>query len=382
MKLTISKRELNEAVQHVSKAISGKTTLQILTGIKLDVTSDQVTLTASDIDTTIQAFIPITAAKGTEMVTVEEPGCVVLPAKFFVEVIKKLPKETVEIEVREGFITRIKSGRTDIELAGMDPQEYPAAPAVDDDLTFTIAGSKLKELIRSTVIAVSTNEQSPILTGVLWNLDGARLKLLATDRHRLASTMAAIDAPEDMSFHNIVIAAKTLNELVKIISDQESVEISIGRNQVLFNVGAVHFYSRLLDGNYPDTTKIIPTNFNSELDVGSKAFGDALDRAYLLAREEKTNIVRLEVDAEGAVRIESTSDGVGKVVEQIDADKFTGDPIKISFNSKYMLDALKATDSDHLHIGFTGPMSPIIIRPQGGGSSDKLNLILPYRTSV
>ncbi|TYA10965.1 DNA polymerase III subunit beta [Paenibacillus faecis] len=379
MKLTISKRELNEAVQHVSKAISGKTTLQILTGIKLDVTSDQVTLTASDIDTTIQAFIPITAANGKEMVTVEEPGCVVLPAKFLVEIIKKLPKETVEIEVGEGFNTRIKSGRTDIELAGMDPQEYPAAPAVDDELTFRIAGSKLKELIRSTVFAVSTNEQSPILTGVLWNLDGARLKLLATDRHRLASTVAVIDAPEDMSFHNIVIAAKTLNELVKIISDQESVEISIGRNQVLFNVGAVHFYSRLLDGNYPDTTKIIPTNFKSELDVGTKAFGDALDRAYLLAREEKTNIVRLQAGEDGAVEITSASSGVGKVLEQLEAEKFTGDPLRISFNSKYMLDALKVIDSEQLHIGFTGTMSPIIIRP--GDGKESLYLILPYRTS-
>jgi DNA polymerase-3 subunit beta len=138
----------------------------------------------------------------------------------------------------------------------------------------------------------------------------------------------------------------------------------------------------VLDGNYPDTSKIIPTTFQSELEVSAKAFADSIDRAHLLAREVKTNIVRLEVDAEGAVRIESTSDGVGKVVEQIDADKFTGDPIRIAFNSKYMLDALKATDSDHLHIGFTGPMSPIIIRPQGGGSIDKLNLILPYRTGV
>lgn len=379
MKISISKQELNEAVQHVSKAISSKTTVPILTGIKMDVTTDQVTLTASDIDTTIQAFIPIEESDGTEIVHIEDTGSVVLPAKFFVEVIKKLPKDTVEIEVGDGFSTRIKSGRTNIELVGMDSEEFPAAPVVDDELTFAVAGSKLKELIRSTVFAASTNEQSPILTGVLWNLDGGRLKLLATDRHRLASVIAEIDVPEDMSFHNTVIAAKTLNELIKIIPDQGDVEISVGNSHALFNVGATHFYTRLLDGTFPDTSKIIPTGFKSELDVSSKAFEAALDRAYLLAREEKTNIVRFEATENGALQIRSTVSDVGMVLEQLEAEKLTGDPLKIAFNAKYMLDVLKAIDSDQVRIGFTGPMSPIIIRPRGG--SDGLYLILPCRTA-
>ncbi len=380
MKIRISKQELNEAVQHVSKAINSKTTIQILTGIKLEVESDQVTLTASDIDTTIQAFIPIGDADGAEIVHIENTGSVVLPAKFFVEVIKKLPKDAVEIEVGEGFNTRIKSGRTDIELVGMDPEEFPKAPAVDDDLTFSLAGSKLKELIRSTVFAVSTNAASPILTGVLWEMYNGRLQLTATDRHRLASTAADTGAAEESNFRGIVIAAKTLNELIKIIPDQGDVEISVGNSQVLFNVGAAHFYTRLLDGTFPDTSKIIPTAFKSELDVSSKAFEAALDRAYLLAREEKTNIVRMNTADDGSVRIESTSSGVGKVLEQLEAEKFTGEPLRIAFNSKYMLDVLKVVESEQIHIGFTGPMSPIIIRP--GGGSDSLYLILPYRVPV
>lgn len=379
MKITISKQELHEALQHVSKAISGRATVPILTGVKLDVfRTEGVKLTASDIDTTIRAEIP--AEDGA--VTVYESGSVVLPAKFFVEIIKKLPKETVDIEVGPNFKTIITSGKTKLDLVGMDPEEFPATPIGDEDPTLSLQGDELKELIRSTAFAVSTNETSPILTGVLWELSAGRLQLTATDRHRLARVAINSGADEEISFRNIVIAARTLNDLAKIISDDKEVQISVGTSQVLFRAGRVNFFSRVLDGNYPDTSKIIPTTFQSELEVSAKAFADSIDRAHLLAREVRTNIVRLEVDAEGAVRIESTSDGVGKVVEQIDADKFTGDPIKISFNSKYMLDALKATDSDHLHIGFTGPMSPIIIRPQGGGSSDKLNLILPYRTSV
>jgi len=379
MKITISKQELHEALQHVSKAISGRATVPILTGVKLDVfRTEGVKLTASDIDTTIRAEIP--AEDGA--VTVHEAGSVVLPAKFFVEIIKKLPKETVDIEVQPGFATLITSGKTKLNLVGMDPEEFPATPIGDEDPTLSLQGDELKELIRSTTFAVSTNETSPILTGVLWELSDGRLQLTATDRHRLARVAVDGATDQEISFHNVVITARTLNDLAKIISDDKEVQISVGTSQVLFRAGRVNFFSRVLDGNYPDTSKIIPTTFQSELEVSAKAFADSIDRAHLLAREVKTNIVRLEVDAEGAVRIESTSDGVGKVVEQIDADKFTGDPIRIAFNSKYMLDALKATDSDHLHIGFTGPMSPIIIRPQGGGSIDKLNLILPYRTGV
>lgn len=172
-----------------------------------------------------------------------------------------------------------------------------------------------------------------------------------------------------------------LNDLIKIIPAKDDVQISVGNSQVLFQTGKVQFFSRLLDGSYPDTSKIIPTSFGAELEVSAKAFSEAIDRAYLLAREEKTNIVRMEATEDGAVRIESASDGVGKVIEHMEATNFIGDPVRIAFNSKYMLEALKATDSEQIKIEFSGPMRPIIIRPSNG-SLVNLNLILPYRTNV
>lgn len=375
MKLTIQKQALSEAIQHVSKAVNNKTTIPILTGVKLDVTNQGVMLTASDVETTIQAIIPVEP----DVVTVEENGSVVLPAKFFVEIVKKLPKETVNIEVQDGFTTLIQSGRSKLNLVGMDPEEFPAMPTGSDELKLTIPGAEIKGLIKEAEFAVSTTEQSSILTGVLWELDNGILKLTATDRHRLASTVVDTGADEESDFRNVVIAAKTLVELSKIVQDKDDVQISVGNSHVLFRTDKVQFFTRMLEGSYPDTSKIIPTTFKSELTVNVKNFTDAVDRAYLMAREEKTNIVKLEATEVGAVRIESASD-VGKVMESLEAEKFTGEPIKIAFNSKYLLDVLKVIGSQQLFIGFTGAMSPIIIRPVDG--NENLYLILPYRIST
>jgi DNA polymerase-3 subunit beta len=139
------------------------------------------------------------------------------------------------------------------------------------------------------------------------------------------------------------------------------------------------FYSRILDGTYPDTSKIIPTTFKTELVLDTKQLSESIDRAYLLSREEKTNIVRLQTLEDGSIEISSSSSELGKVTEQLAVSQFSGDPLKISFNSRYMLDILKVVESEQLHIGFTGAMSPIIIKPMD--DSQSLYLILPYRTS-
>lgn len=379
MKIRILKHDLNESIQHVSKAISSRTTIPILTGIKLDVNFQGMTLTASDTDISIQAFIPAEDQEK-QIVQVERPGSVVLPAKFFVEIIKKLPSSEIEMEVQDGFQTFIRSGSTDIQMVGLDPEEFPVLPGIEENQVISIPGDLLKNMIRQTVFSISTNETSPILTGVLWNLTDNQFKFVATDRHRLASRIAGLDDADGVRFSNIVIAGKTLNELSKIIPDQNTrVEIVVADNQVLFKIDRVLFYTRILDGTYPDTSKIIPTTYKTELVLDTKKLSDSIDRAYLLSREEKTNIVRLQTLEDGTIEISSSSSELGKVTEQLDVAQFTGDPLRISFNSKYMLDVLKVVESEQLHIGFTGAMSPIIIKPVD--DSQSLYLILPYRTT-
>jgi len=378
MKLTILRNELNEAIQHVSKAVASRTTIPILSGIKVDASLTGVTLTASDTDISIQSFIPLETPNKT-IATVTKPGSVVLTAKFFVEIIKKLPHEEVHIEVGERFQTLITSGATEIQLVGLDPEEFPVLPTVQEDQVVSIPGDLLRDMIRQTVFAVTTNESTPILTGVLWNLQEGIYKFVATDRHRLASRSATVEL-YDVRFSNIVISGKTLNELAKIVPDQNvMVDIVVAENQVLFKLGNVLFYSRMLDGTYPDTSKIIPQSFKTELVLNTKSLSDSIDRAYLLSREEKTNIVRLITTDNGGIEISSSSSELGKVTEQLDVVEMRGEPLKIAFNSKYMLDVLKVIDSEELFIGFNGAMSPIIIRPNDHENS--LHLILPYRTT-
>jgi DNA polymerase-3 subunit beta len=379
LKLTVLKDHLNEAIGHVSKAISSRTTIPILTGIKIDATGAGVTLTASDTDISIQSFIAL-ETDGTTIVELYAKGSVVLPAKFFAEIIRKLPTNQVEIEVGEQFRTTIRSGSSEIQIMGLDPEEYPLLPQIDEDKIIRIPSDLLKTMIRQTSFAVSTNETTPILTGVLWTIADGKLKFIACDRHRLASREASIDVDPNLKFNNIVIAGRTLNELNKILPEQNAlIDIVIADNQVLFKMNAILFYTRILDGTYPDTSKLIPQAFQTEMVVGTKELADSIDRAYLLSREDKTNIVRMMMKEDQTIEISSSSSELGKLTEQLNLHKLKGELLKISFNSKYMLDALKVMDSDFIQIGFTGAMQPIIIKPEE--NSNLLQLILPYRTT-
>ncbi|MFB7815106.1 DNA polymerase III subunit beta [Paenibacillus chitinolyticus] len=379
MKLTILKDHLNESIQHVSKAISSKTTIPILTGIKIDATSEGVTLTASDTDISIQSFMPTETAE-LKVIELFQPGSVVLPAKFFMEMIRKLPSQTIEIEVKDHFQTTIRSGSSEVQIMGLDPEEYPLLPQIEESRTIRIPSDLLKTMIKQTSFSVSTNETTPILTGVLWQISDNKLKFIACDRHRLASREINLDLEPGQKFHPIVISGRTLNELSKILPDQNSlIDIVIADNQVLFKMNSILFYTRILDGTYPDTSKLIPQSFQTELVVGTKELADAIDRAYLLSREDKTNIVKLVMKEDETIEVSSSSTELGKVTEQLQLQKINGELLRISFNSKYMLDALKVMDSDHIHIGFTGAMQPIIIRPEE--QQNILQLILPYRTT-
>ncbi|KRE91579.1 DNA polymerase III subunit beta [Paenibacillus sp. Soil766] len=379
MKLTILKDHLIESIGHVSKAISSRTTIPILTGIKIDATLSGVTLTASDTDISIQSF---TASENSTIKIIEliQAGSVVLPAKFFVEIIRKLPAQLIEIEVKANFQTIIRSGSSEIQIMGLDPDEYPLLPEIEESKMLRLPSDLLKTMIKQTSYAVSTNESTPILTGVLWNITGDKLKFIACDRHRLASREVTVDNEQAQNLPNIVISGRTLNELSKILPDQNTlIDIVIADNQVLFKIQSILFYSRILDGTYPDTSKLIPQSFQTEMVVPTKELAEAIDRAYLLSKEDKTNIVKMMMLEDKTIEISSSSSELGKVTEQIALQHIVGDLLKISFNSKYMLDALKVLDSEFIQIGFTGAMQPIIMKPQD--STSILQLILPYRTT-
>ena len=376
MKFIIQKDYLVQSVQDVMKAITSRTTIPILTGIKIVANEEGVTLTGSDSDISIESFIP-KEENETEIVDVKQFGSIVLQAKFFSEIVKKLPTSQVEIEV-ENLQTVIRSGKSEFNLNGLDSEEYPHLPELSEQNMFKIPADLLKNLIKQTVFAVSTSETRPVLTGVNWKVENNELICIATDSHRLALRKAKIEAGLEQSF-NIVIPGKSLNELNRILDDHdEAVEIVVTENQILFKTKHILFFSRLLEGNYPDTNRLIPNESKTDIVVNSKEFLQSIDRASLLAREGRNNVVKFSTISENVVEISSFTPEIGKVVEELMSESITGEDLKISFSAKYMMDALKVLEGTEVRISFTGAMRPFVIHPMNDNST--LQLILPVRT--
>ncbi|MCM3570742.1 DNA polymerase III subunit beta [Neobacillus mesonae] len=377
MKFIIQRDRLVQSVQDVMRAITSRTTIPILTGIKMTAAEEGVTLTGSDSDISIESFIP-KEESGNEIVEIKQPGSIVLQAKFFSEIVKKLPTDFVEIEVLNHLQTVIRSGKSEFNLIGLDAEEYPHLPQIEENNKFQIAADLLKAMVRQTHFAVSTSETRPILTGVNWNIENGELNCIATDSHRLALRKAKIEAGSDVSY-NIVIPGKSLNELSKIIDDtNDLIDIVITENQILFKAKHLLFFSRLLEGNYPDTSRLIPNESKTDITVNTKDFLQAIDRASLLAREGRNNVVKLATHEGGVIEISSNTPEIGKVIEEVQSETVTGEELKISFSAKYMMDALKALEGTDINISFTGAMRPFVIRPLNDETI--LQLILPVRT--
>ncbi|AGT30463.1 DNA polymerase III subunit beta [Geobacillus genomosp. 3] len=377
MNISIDREALAKSVQDVMKAVSTRTTIPILTGMKLTATALGVTLTGSDSDISIESFIPL-EKEGRLLVDVKRPGSIVLQARFFAEIVKKLPQQTVEIETEDNFLTVIRSGHSEFRLNGLNADEYPRLPEIEEENVFQIPADLLKTVVRQTVFAVSTSETRPILTGVNWKVENGELVCTATDSHRLAMRKVRIEAENAVSY-NVVIPGKSLNELSKILDDGSApVDIVITANQVLFKAEHILFFSRLLDGNYPETARLIPTDSKTNMVVNAKEFLQAIDRASLLAREGRNNVVKLTTLPGGVLEISSISPEIGKVTEQLKTESIEGEELNISFSAKYMMDALRALDGNDIQISFTGAMRPFLLRPLHTDSM--LQLILPVRT--
>lgn len=378
MQFTIQRNRLADSVNHVMRAVSSRTTIPILTGIKIVAAEDGITFTGSDSDISIESYIPV-EENGDKIVDMIQPGGIVLNARFFGDIVKKLPMDTVEIKVEDSRQVLIRSGKAEFNLNGLDHTEYPLLPQVSDDNVFSMPGNLLKTLIRQTVFAVSTSEIRPILTGVNWQIKNATLSCVATDSHRLAMKTAPVDLPENESYQT-VIPGKSLTELSKILSDNDQpVSIFITENQILFKTKNIHFYSRRLEGNYPDTSRLIPTEYKTNIVVEGKLFNDAIDRASLLAREERNNVVKLTSLEGNMIEISSNTPEVGHVCEQIPIQSHEGENLNISFSAKYMMEALRAVEGNEITVSFTGAMRPFIIKSEEDPTI--LQLILPVRTA-
>lgn len=379
MKFTINRPAFISQLNNVLRAISSKTTIPILTGLKMVVDKERIILTGSNSDITIESVID--ANNPDYDLTVEDPGAIVLPARFFSEIVKKLPDKQVTIEVTSGFQADITSGTAKFQINGQDAENFPHLPEVETDKTITLPNDVLQEVIRQTVIAVSKQESRPILAGIHITLHDGLLTAVATDSHRLAQRKVALKDVDNGIDFDVIIPGKSMNELSGMISDvDEDVLVQVTENQILFIFGNTHFYSRLLEGNYPETSQLIPDTADTTVELDAGSFLASIERASLLSHESRNDVVKLTLKpSENLVRISSDSPDIGTVEEEVATTALAGNDLEISFNPNYMKDALRSFGQTTVKISFTSPLRPFTLVPTEDGENF-VHLITPVRT--
>lgn len=377
MKFSIKRSAFIQGINMVSRAISSKTTIPILTGLKLSASNEGLVLTGSNADVSIETVIDRNDADN-ELI-IEEEGSIVLPARFFSGIVKKLPSDKMTLSVANGFQTEITSGTSSFTINGLDAADYPHLPEIENDNEISLSGDVFKEIINQTVIAVSNQESRPILTGVHFVLKDGTLFAVATDSHRLSQRKVAL--PDNQGEYDVIIPGSSLSELSKIISDDtENVKMKITENQVLFTIGNTYFYSRLLEGTYPDTSRLIPKDSETNVQFDAYELLGAIERASLLSHESRNNVVKLTIKANvKQVTISGNSPDVGNVEEEVESKEVVGNDLEISFNPDYMKDALRAFGHSMINVAFTSSLRPFTLVPSED-AENFIELITPVRT--
>ena len=379
MKFTINRSAFISQLNNVLRAISSKTTIPILTGLKMVVNEDNIVLTGSNSDITIEGVINANDADND--LTIEDTGAIVLPARFFSDIVKKLPDKKVTIEVTSGFQADITSGSAKFQINGQDAENFPHLPEIETNKSVTLPNDILKEVIRQTVIAVSKQESRPILAGVHMTLKDGVLTAVATDSHRLAQRKVVLENIDNGIDFDVIIPGKSMEELSGMISDvHEDVQMQVTENQVLFIFGNTHFYSRLLEGNYPETSQLIPQTADTTVELEAGTFLSSIERASLLSHESRNDVVKLSLKpSENLVRISGDSPDIGTVEEEVATSALDGNDLEISFNPNYMKDALRSFGQATIKISFTSPLRPFTLVPTED-QENFVHLITPVRT--
>lgn len=382
MKFTINRSKFTKSLTDVLRAISSRTTIPVLTGVKMTIDQSGLMLSGSDSDISIEIFIPV-SDEDNQLEVIKEGG-IVLPARIFNEIVRKLSDEKLTIEVGDNFQTSITSAHAAFNINSIDVDNYPNFPVIDSNEVITLPTTLFKQVIQHTVIATSTQESRPILTGVNITIENGQLKAVATDSHRLSQRIIPITVPESLKdkSYKVIIPGKSLTELSKIIEDQDTIEMMVTQNQVLFKAENLYFYSRLLEGYYPDTNRLIPANSATELTINANDLLQATDRASLLSHEGKNNVIKLSI-SNNHVELSGNSPEIGTVEEELEYIEAKGDSLVISFNPDYLKDALRTFGHQNVIIGFTAPIRPFTVIPADDNteiSQSFIQLITPVRT--
>jgi DNA polymerase-3 subunit beta len=366
MKIFCRKSDLNRALSNVSHSVPTRTTTRILEGILTEITNDEMVLTSTDTNITIETRIPIRS---------DETGSFVIPARLFIGMVSKLPDEEIMLEFDEAkTVLKVTSGNFNAEIICFKAEEFPKIKIEEKEEKIFITKETIKKLIKKTSFSASIDELNGVLTGVLVEIGEDNIKMVAVDTFRLAIYKAETKTDKEVS---VIIPAKLINQIAKIISDENAedmMSIEIIDNKVVLKFDNNKVIVNTLSGNFIDYNRIIRKESEIEVRINREELVRAIDRASILTSTQNNNLIKLEI-SDKELSINSLSDE-GNITDKVSIIK-DGEDITIGFNSRYLNDALKAIDDEDIMIYLKDNVSPCIIKSVDG--EDYLYLILPVR---
>ena len=370
MKIKIKRNLLLEHLNKVSKALSTKNLVPALAGIKFDLNKNGLTLTASDNDITIETFIP-----DSEDINIEETGSIIIQGRYILDIVRKIQDSNINLEVFDETKIIISTDNSEYNLNGINKRDYPNINLEESKNPIVLDSKELKNMINQTSFATSNDESRPQLTGINFKIIKDELECNATDSYRLARKVIKLKK-EISETYNIIIPSKNLQELIKIIDD-DTVELHIFNNKILFKSSNTLFQSRLINGSYPNTANLLPKDSLLKVTININDLYNVIDRVSILTSDKEKNVVTLETEG-NTLTMKSSSVEIGRVEEKMNIIKDNDKEIKISFSAKFMMEALKVFDGENATINFVGEVNPIII--QDDKEENLIQLVLPIRT--
>lgn len=376
MEFIVSNSSFANAVSEINKVISSKSVIPVLAGIRIEANQSGLKLTGSNSDIFLERLIPL-RIEGEDTVKISEYGNTVVLSNYLNEIVKKLPKDIYIKSERNDSIT-LTSGGIETKLRGFKSTEYPKLPEMNHNKSMKIPFGKLTKAIKQTVFAVSRSEDKPPLTGVKMDFGKNKLSCTATDSRRLARQEIHIESEITESF---IVPSTSLAELLNLKeADSTIVNISYTNNFIAFETASRSLYSRLIEGTYPNTQSLVPTESKATITLDTQLLMDGIDRACVFSTEWRYNNVQLEIVDNATIRITSNSTEIGMIEEFQKSIDFDGEnDIRMSFDGRTVLEALKRIQEEHVTISFYGLMKPIVIKPQNNTTC--LHLVSPVRTN-
>jgi DNA polymerase-3 subunit beta len=367
MKFTITREKLHEGLQAVAASVPSKTTLPVLANILVEASKDGLKLSGTDLDISVSTTIPA---------SVDQEGATTLPARKLVEIVKELPNAAIRMTSSGEQRATIECGKSKFKLLGLSRDEFPAFPTVKFEGGWKVAAKDLQKLIGHVAFAASTEESRPILNGVLWELRSDRMRMVATNGHRLAR----MDVPttgQGGGQADLIIPPKALEQIRRLFGGDEEIEIGKSDNHLGFRSTTTQVYTRLIEGPYPNYEQVIPRENDKSLTADKAALAAALRRMSIVASDQ-THRIRMAF-TNGACKLSVQTPDLGEAQEELSV-AYEGDSLEIGFNAAYMLEILKYMPTDEVRMTFKAPERAATCEPVGWDDpASFMTLVMPLR---